>query len=79
MTLHVDLGSTLEAFVLSLVETGRFGSQSDVLREGLRLLEEREAKLTLLDDELARGLADDVAGRVTPVADAIDRLKRKYA
>ena len=79
MTLRVDLDTTLEAFVLGLVETGRFGSESDVLREGLRQLEEREAKLTALDAELALGLADEAEGRVTPLGEAIDRLKERYA
>ena len=65
--ISADLGPQLETFVTSLVETGRYNSKSEVLREGIRLIQEREARLTVLDQSIARGLADagqiDQAGR----------------
>ncbi len=45
MTISVDLGEKLEAFVTDLVENGRYGSKSEILREGVRLVQEREARL----------------------------------
>ena len=42
MASSVDLGRQLEKFVSSLVSRGRYNSKSEVLREGLRLLEDRE-------------------------------------
>src|SRR5262249_24099261 len=54
----VDLGSHLEAVVTELVKSGRYNSEADVLREGVRLVQEREAHLATLDASLARGIAD---------------------
>lgn len=78
MASSVDLGSKLEKFVAGLVKTGRYHSKSEVLREGVRLLQEREARFMALDAAIARGLADVEAGRVKPVGNVFDRLKAKY-
>jgi antitoxin ParD1/3/4 len=76
--ISADLGKQLEALVAKLVESGRYNSKSEVLREGVRLVEEREAKLAALDAAIARGLADADAGRTTRAEDVFDRLARKY-
>lgn len=76
--ISADLGPQLESFVAKLVETGRYNSKSEVLREGIRLIQEREARLAVLDQALARGLADAEAGRVQPAADVFARLEAKY-
>jgi antitoxin ParD1/3/4 len=78
MPSSVDLGNVLEAFVARLVASGRYNSKSEVLREGLRLLHERETRLAVLDAALARGLADAAAGRVTPAKQVFSSLRRKY-
>jgi antitoxin ParD1/3/4 len=78
MTIQADLGSSLETFVSSLVASGRYSSENDVLREAVRLFQEREAKLVDLDAAIARGLADVAAGRVTPAAAAFEALDSKY-
>jgi antitoxin ParD1/3/4 len=74
MPSSVDLGKALEKAVSSLVKSGRYNSRSEVLREGVRLVQEREARLAALDAALARGLSDADAGRVTDAAVAFDRL-----
>jgi antitoxin ParD1/3/4 len=55
------LGSHYESFVRALVESGRYASASEVMRDGLRLVEEREqlrqAKLSALQRDIAEGLA----------------------
>jgi antitoxin ParD1/3/4 len=76
--ISADLGNTLETFVSDLVKSGRYNSKSEVLREGVRLVQEREARLTVLDAALARGIADADAGRVKPAAAVFDRLEEKY-
>jgi antitoxin ParD1/3/4 len=76
--ISADLGQTLETFVARLVATGRYNSKSEVLREGVRLIQEREARLAALDASIARGLADAGAGRTTPASDVFDRLEDKY-
>jgi len=76
--ISADLGNTLENFVSELVKSGRYNSKSEVLREGVRLVQEREARLTLLDAALARGIADANAGRVKAAAAVFNRLEEKY-
>ena len=60
--ISADLGRPLESFIAKLVESGRYNSKSEVLREGVRLVQEREARLAALDASIARGLADAEAG-----------------
>ena len=76
--ISADLGTKLEAFVADLVENGRYNSKSEVLREGVRLIQDREARLAELNAAIARGIDDVEAGRTVPAEIAFDRLERKY-
>lgn len=76
--ISADLGARLEGFVTELVESGRYGSKSEVLREGVRLVEEREKRLALLDAAIERGLADIETGRTHALEDVADELLRRY-
>lgn len=78
MPSSVNLGEQLESFIEDAVKNGRYGSRSEILREGVRLVQEREARLAKLDEALARGLADVDAGRVEDAGLVFDRLIRKY-
>lgn len=78
MAISADLGAHLEGVVRELVGTGRYNSKSEVLREGVRLVEERERRLAALDAALAKGIADADAGRVKPAEEVFDRLEAKY-
>jgi len=49
-----------------------------VLREGVRLIQDREAQLAALDAVLTRALADSDAGLGKPAAGVFDRLEAKY-
>ncbi|HSI41195.1 MAG TPA: type II toxin-antitoxin system ParD family antitoxin [Xanthobacteraceae bacterium] len=73
-----DLGPQLEAFVSALVSNGRFRSKSEVLREGVRLMQQREARLAAQDAAISRGLKDADEGRVIPGNEVFDRLEAKY-
>jgi antitoxin ParD1/3/4 len=55
--MNVSIGDRWEGFVERAVESGRYASASEVVREGLRLLEEREAKLQALRDTLNASIA----------------------
>lgn len=76
--ISADLGQQLEALVAKLVETGRYNSKSEVLREGVRLIQDRETRLAALDASIARGVADAEAGRSRPAEEVFDRLEAKY-
>jgi len=76
--ISADLGQQLETFVARLVATGRYNSKSEVLREGVRLIQDRETCLAALDASIARGLADVDAGNITPAEAVFDRLEAKY-
>jgi antitoxin ParD1/3/4 len=78
MASSANLGQHLETYVNDLVKTGRYQSRSEVLREGVRLVEEREKRLALLDASINRGLADADAGRGTPVDDVAREMAAKY-
>ena len=78
MAISVDLGDHLEGFVTELIRSGRYNSKSEILREGVRLIQEREARLSALDAAIARGVADADAGRVVPLEGVFEDLKSKY-
>lgn len=60
----VSLGDHFTAFIDGAVEGGRYGSASDVVRAGLRLLEEHETKLRTLRSALAEG---EISGAFEPL------------
>ncbi|MBK6851331.1 MAG: type II toxin-antitoxin system ParD family antitoxin [Burkholderiales bacterium] len=76
-TRNVVLSDHQHELVETLVMSGRYQNASEVLREGLRLVEERDrleqAKLAALQHAASQGWADVSAGRYTDVAD--DRLE----
>jgi antitoxin ParD1/3/4 len=53
----VSLSDHLAEFIESQVETGRYGSASEVVRAALRLLEDQETRLAALRDALVAGEA----------------------
>ncbi len=52
----VSLGPHFASFIDAQVQGGRYGTASDVIRAGLRLLEEHEAKVKALQEALRGGL-----------------------
>jgi antitoxin ParD1/3/4 len=78
MASSVNLGEQLEAFITEAVKRGRYGSRSEVLREGVRLVQEREAAWAQLDAEIQKGIEDIEAGRTEPLEVVGARLRKKY-
>ncbi len=60
--MNVSIGERWEGFVESTVKSGRYGSASEVVREGLRLVEEREARLQALQNTLDASIAEGGRG-----------------
>jgi len=52
----ISLGSHFERFVESTVSKGRYSSASEVIRAGLRLLEEEENRIVLLRNAIREGI-----------------------
>jgi antitoxin ParD1/3/4 len=77
MAQSVELGN-LEKVVDQLVKSGRYNSKSEVLREGVRLLEEREKRLALLDVALDRGMEDKERGRHRSAEDVFLSARDRY-
>lgn len=71
MSMNVSLPPELEARVRQRVESGMYGSASEVIREALRLFEAYEqiktAKLDSLRQDIAKGLNDAKNGRAKEV------------
>lgn len=78
MAISADLGQVLEKVVNDLVENGRYNSKSEVLREGVRLVQEREARHQALAKMLEEGEADIAAGRVHDAEDVFEELIARY-
>ena len=64
----VTLGDHFDKFVLEKINAGRFQSVSEVVRAGLRKLEEDETKLQVLRDKLQ-------AGESSPLVEGFDGKK----
>jgi antitoxin ParD1/3/4 len=79
--MNVSLTPELEQFVQTKVQTGRYNSASEVVREALRLLEEQEraraAQLAEFNKELGRRLASLDRGETVDPAKVRARLQRK--
>ena len=59
----VSLGDHFTGFIHECIESGRYNSASDVVRAGLRLLEEHETKVEALRSALIEG---ELSGDATP-------------
>lgn len=70
--MNVSIGERWESFVAAAVETGRYVSASDVVTEGLRLVQEREERLQALRDSINSAIEDDVWYSDAEVAAAVE-------
>jgi antitoxin ParD1/3/4 len=79
MPTSVALSPHFESFVKEQVSTGRFNNVSEVVRAGLRLLEDQEQLKALKLQELRSAIDAGAASGPGVNADTVfDRLERKY-
>jgi antitoxin ParD1/3/4 len=76
-TTTIELGNYFEEFIERQVAQGRYRSTDDVVRAGLRLLEEREAKLETLRAALVEG-EQSGAGMPFDLEEFLDEMHREH-
>jgi antitoxin ParD1/3/4 len=80
-TLNISLTPELEEFVTSRVESGRYQSASEVVRQGLRLLQDqeetREAQLARLRQQIQIGLDQADRGELLDGEEAFEEILRR--
>jgi antitoxin ParD1/3/4 len=62
----VALGNHFELFVESRISQGRYKNASEVIRAGLRLLEEEENRIAALKNAIQEGLESGIATDFNP-------------
>ena len=77
--MNVSIGKRWEEFVEGIVQDGRYGSASEVVREGLRLVEEREAKLAALRQTIEAAIAEGGARSAEEVSAALSAKAQALA
>jgi antitoxin ParD1/3/4 len=72
----IVLGEHFDRFIANQMSAGRYGSASEVVRQGLRLLEEHEHKLAALRLALVEG---EKSGKSTPliIEQIVSKARRK--
>lgn len=74
----VTLGKHFEKIIEKSIKSGRYSSASEVIREGLRLVDERERKIELLRRAIEAGEKSGYVKKFDPVKH-LEELKEKYA
>ena len=72
----ISLGNYFDQFVQSQVSAGRYKNVSEVIRAGLRLLENEEAKAIALKNAIQEGVDSGIAHEFDPKKN-LDELKEK--
>jgi antitoxin ParD1/3/4 len=73
------LGRHFETFVQTQLTSGRYNNASEVIRDALRLMEDRDRRLSALGAAMERGMADIKANRVHDLDDVCDELDAELA
>ena len=80
MASSYELGAQLKNFVDDLVAAGRYNSRSEVVRDGLRLLQEREQLHQIKLEELRQAFREGInSGKGNEAEQVFDRLEEKYS
>lgn len=73
-----DLGEKLDGVIDTLVSSGRYASRSEVLSQGVLLVQKRAAAMARFEAEIQKGLDDVDAGRTYPAEQVFAELRAKY-
>ncbi|UZR27348.1 type II toxin-antitoxin system ParD family antitoxin [Methylococcus mesophilus] len=72
------IGSHFEQFIRQQIQSGRYTSASEVVREALRLLENRERLRQIEFEEYRVKIRDGIESPGVPAEDVFTRLEAKY-
>ncbi|MDP9056504.1 MAG: type II toxin-antitoxin system ParD family antitoxin [Pseudomonadota bacterium] len=75
----ISLGEHLTEFISAAVKAGRYSSASDVVRAGLRLLEEQETKLQALRQAIEEGEKSGYADKPFDFDAFLGRMQERHA
>ena len=75
--MDVSLTPELEKFVEESVASGRYGSASELVLEGLRRLEEEQRWVAYAKERIQAGLEDQAAGRLVSGEELIEEIARR--
>ncbi len=73
----VTLGKHFEQIIEKSIESGRYSSASEVIREGLRLVDEREQKIKILRDAIEAGEKSGYVKNFDPIKH-LEKLNGRY-
>lgn len=62
----ISLGSYFDSFIQSRISAGRYKNACEVVRAGLRLLEEEENRIIVLKEAIKEGLDSGIAPDFNP-------------
>ncbi|MBN9787949.1 type II toxin-antitoxin system ParD family antitoxin [Pseudonocardia sp. TMWB2A] len=84
--MNLSIGERWEDYIDQLLQQGRYGSASEIVREGLRLVEEREQKLAALRARIEASIAEggahsieDMRGSVKATLGEWEKKRKQHA
>ena len=81
--MNVNLGPVFDQFVAKLLKSGLYQSQSEILREGLRLLKEREdlkqLQIATLRRQFNEGIDEADRGKLVKASTVFAEIRKKSA
>jgi len=72
----LSIGPHFDTFIKSRISTGRYKNASEVIRAGLRLLEEEESKMLVLREAIREGIESGIAYAFEPQSH-LEKIKAK--
>ena len=79
MSTNVALSTHFEVFIRQQIDSGRYDNASEVIKAGLRLLEDQESRQSVQLQDLRLAIsAGTTSGPDKPSDEVFDRLEEKY-
>ena len=71
----ISIGDYFDSFIQSSISAGRYKNASEVVRAGLRLLEEEEKKMIVIRAAIQEGIESGIANDFNPETHLKNRIK----